>query len=108
MMYSAQKSDHIRAKSSEVCLLKAGGVPSGGLANQFLLDNVSMSAATHVGLTRGSFLPKSYSFASNTGDLLFICPFRFIIILSHMCQDNIWHILIKKKSEIIKRMFPTM
>nr|XP_004503940.1 uncharacterized protein LOC101491263 isoform X2 [Cicer arietinum] len=70
MMYSAQKSDHIRAKSSEVCLLKAGGVPSGGLANQFLLDNVSMSAATHVGLTRGSFLPKSYSFASNTGNPL--------------------------------------
>ncbi|RDX93685.1 hypothetical protein CR513_24016, partial [Mucuna pruriens] len=66
----AQKSDHILAKSSEICLLKAGGLPSSGLSNQFILDNVSRSAATHVGLTRGNFLPTSYSFASNTGNPL--------------------------------------
>ncbi|CAI8590812.1 unnamed protein product [Vicia faba] len=68
MMY-AKNSDHILAKSSEVCLLKAGGVPSDGLSNQFFLDNVSRSASTHVGLTRGSF-PKAYSFASNSGNRL--------------------------------------
>ncbi|XP_061374363.1 uncharacterized protein LOC133316603 isoform X2 [Gastrolobium bilobum] len=67
---SAQKSDHVLSKSSEVCVLKAGGLPSGGLSNQFLLDNVSRSAATQVGLTRSNFLPKSYSFASNTGNPL--------------------------------------
>ncbi|XP_020221231.1 uncharacterized protein LOC109803941 isoform X3 [Cajanus cajan] len=66
----AKKSDHILAKSSEICLLKAGGLPSSGLSNQFLLDNVSRSAATHVGLTRSNFLPASYSFASNTGNSL--------------------------------------
>ncbi|ESW19854.1 hypothetical protein PHAVU_006G161000 [Phaseolus vulgaris] len=66
----AQKSDYIHAKSSEVCLLKAGGLPSSSLSNQFLLDNVSRSAATHVGLTRSNFLPTSYSFASNTGNSL--------------------------------------
>jgi hypothetical protein len=75
MTYSTQKPDPILAKSSEVCLLKAGGVPSGGLSNQFILDNVSRSAATNVGLTKGNFLPKAYSFASNTGDLLFILSF---------------------------------
>ncbi|XP_027358853.1 uncharacterized protein LOC113867635 isoform X2 [Abrus precatorius] len=64
----AQKSDH--AKNSEICLLKAGGLPSGGLSNQFLLDNVSRPAATHVGLTRSNFLPTSFSFASNTGNPL--------------------------------------
>ncbi|KAL2341172.1 hypothetical protein Fmac_009112 [Flemingia macrophylla] len=66
----AQNSDDILAKSSEICLLKAGGLPSSGLSNQFLLDNVSRSAATHVGLTRSNFLPASYSFASNTGNPL--------------------------------------
>ncbi|TKY72016.1 hypothetical protein E2542_SST00750 [Spatholobus suberectus] len=66
----AQKSDNILAKSSEICLLKAGGLPSSGLSSQFLLDNVSRSAATHVGLTRNNFLPTSYSFASNTGNPL--------------------------------------
>ncbi|AET04742.2 hypothetical protein MtrunA17_Chr8g0384271 [Medicago truncatula] len=70
MLYSTQKSDHVPAKSSEVCLLKAGGVPSVGLSDQFVLDNVSRSAATNVGLTRGNFLPKAYSFASNTGNPL--------------------------------------
>jgi hypothetical protein len=45
MTYSTQKPDPILVKSSEVCLLKAGGVPSGGLSNQFILDNVSRSAA---------------------------------------------------------------
>ncbi|CAJ2676846.1 uncharacterized protein LOC123917753 isoform X1 [Trifolium pratense] len=70
MTYSTQKSDHILAKSSEVCLLKAGGAPSGGLSNQFILDNVPRSAATNVGLTKGNFLPKAYSFASNTGNPL--------------------------------------
>ncbi|KAI5447431.1 uncharacterized protein LOC127079173 isoform X1 [Lathyrus oleraceus] len=69
MMYT-KNSDDILAKSSEVCLLKAGGVPSDGLSNQFFLDNVSRSAATHVGLTRGSFLPKAYSFPTNTGNRL--------------------------------------
>ncbi|KAJ1414262.1 PapD-like superfamily [Sesbania bispinosa] len=69
-MFSAQKSDHSLAKSSEICLLKAGGLPNSGLSNQLLLDNVSRSAATHVGLTRNNFLPKSYSFASNTGNPL--------------------------------------
>ncbi|XP_027933703.1 uncharacterized protein LOC114189193 isoform X1 [Vigna unguiculata] len=67
---SPQKSDHILAKSSEVCVLKAGGLPSNGLSNQFLLDNVSRSTATHVGLTRSNFLPTSYSFSSNTGNSL--------------------------------------
>ncbi|XP_047158036.1 uncharacterized protein LOC124828688 isoform X3 [Vigna umbellata] len=67
---SPQKSDHILAKSSEVCILKAGGLPSSGLSNQFLLDNVSRSTATHVGLTRSNFLPTSYSFSSNTGNSL--------------------------------------
>ncbi|KAK2438811.1 hypothetical protein QL285_023547 [Trifolium repens] len=70
MTYSTQKPDPILAKSSEICLLKAGGVPSGGLSNQFILDNVSRSAATNVGLTKGNFLPKAYSFASNTGNPL--------------------------------------
>ncbi|CAK8530950.1 unnamed protein product [Lathyrus sativus] len=69
MMYT-KNSDDILAKRSEVCLLKAGGVPSDGLSNQFFLDNVSRSAATHVGLTRGSFLPKAYSFPSNAGNRL--------------------------------------
>ncbi|XP_058723869.1 uncharacterized protein LOC131595526 isoform X1 [Vicia villosa] len=69
-MMHTKSSDDILAKSSEVCLLKAGGVPSDGLPNQFFLDNVSRSAATHVGLTRGSFLPKNYSFPSNTGNRL--------------------------------------
>ncbi|WVY92508.1 hypothetical protein V8G54_031596 [Vigna mungo] len=67
---SPQKSDHILTKSSEVCILKAGGLPSSGLSNQFLLDNVSRSTATHVGLTRSNFLPTSYSFSSNTGNSL--------------------------------------
>ncbi|XP_012573178.1 uncharacterized protein [Cicer arietinum] len=66
MMYSAQKSDHILAKSSEVCLTKAGGMPSRGLSNQFIHDN----AATHAGLTNGNFPPKAYSFASNPGNTL--------------------------------------
>ncbi|KAH1146459.1 hypothetical protein GYH30_041886 [Glycine max] len=65
----AQKSDHILAKSSEIGLLKAGGLPSSGLSNQFL-DNVSRSAATYGGLTRSNFLPTSYSFGSNTGSPL--------------------------------------
>jgi len=77
MLYSTQKSDHVPAKSSEVCLLKAGGVPSVGLSDRFVLDNVSRSAATNVGLTRGNFLPKGYSFASNTGDLLLMLSFWF-------------------------------
>ncbi|KAE9594622.1 hypothetical protein Lalb_Chr18g0055751 [Lupinus albus] len=67
---SAQNSGHILAKSSEVCLLKAGALPSGGLSNQFLVDNVSRSAATHVGLMRSNFLPKSYAFANNSGNPL--------------------------------------
>lgn len=66
----AQKSDHILAKSSEIGLLKAGGLPSSGLPNQFL-DNVSRSAATYGGLTRSNFLPTSYSFGSNTGKLIY-------------------------------------
>ncbi|KAH1217711.1 hypothetical protein GmHk_13G038293 [Glycine max] len=65
----AQKSDHILAKSSEIGLLKAGGLPSSGLPNQFL-DNVSRSAGTNGGLTRSNFLPTSYSFVSNTGNPL--------------------------------------
>lgn len=66
---SAQNSGHILVKSSEICMRK-GGLPSGGLSNQFLVDNVSRSAAPHVGLTRSNFLPKSYSFATNTGNPL--------------------------------------
>lgn len=66
----AQKSDHILAKSSEIGLLKAGGLPSSGLSNQFL-DNVSRSAGTNGGLTRSNFLPTSYSFVSNTGKLIY-------------------------------------
>ncbi|XP_019418985.1 PREDICTED: uncharacterized protein LOC109329690 isoform X3 [Lupinus angustifolius] len=62
---SAQNSGHILAKSSEVCLLKGGALPSSGLSNQFLVDNVSRSAATHV-LMRNNFLPKSYAFANNS------------------------------------------
>ncbi|KAK7331322.1 hypothetical protein VNO77_25544 [Canavalia gladiata] len=66
----AQKSDHILAKNSEICLVKAESLPGGGLSNQFLLDNVSKSAATHVGLTRSNFIPTSFSFTSNTGNPL--------------------------------------
>ncbi|KAK7303160.1 hypothetical protein RJT34_14061 [Clitoria ternatea] len=66
----AQNSDHILTKTSEICLLKAGGMPSGSLSDQFLLDNVSRSSATHVGLTRSNFLPSSYSFSSSTGNAL--------------------------------------
>ncbi|KAK7245716.1 hypothetical protein RIF29_40565 [Crotalaria pallida] len=58
------------AKSSEVCLLKAGAIPTGGLSNPFLVDSVSRSASTHVGLTRNNFLPKSYPFANNSGNPL--------------------------------------
>ncbi|OIV95801.1 hypothetical protein TanjilG_20251 [Lupinus angustifolius] len=65
---SAQNSGHILAKSSEVCLLKGGALPSSGLSNQFLVDNVSRSAATHV-LMRNNFLPKSYAFANNSGPM---------------------------------------
>ncbi|MED6156952.1 hypothetical protein PIB30_018872 [Stylosanthes scabra] len=64
-----QNSAHILAKSSEPSMLKEG-LPSGGLSNQFLVDNVSRSAATHMGLTRSNFLSKPYSFASNTGNPL--------------------------------------
>ncbi|XP_057758124.1 uncharacterized protein LOC130977120 isoform X2 [Arachis stenosperma] len=65
----AQNSCQILAKSSEISMLKEGP-PSGGLSNQFLVDNVSRSAATHTGLTRSNFLSKPYSFASNTGNPL--------------------------------------
>ncbi|CAL0301213.1 unnamed protein product [Lupinus luteus] len=67
---SAQNSGHILAKSSELCLPKAGALPSSGLPNQFLVDNASRSAATHVVLMRNSFLPKSYAFANNSGNPL--------------------------------------
>ncbi|MED6143113.1 hypothetical protein PIB30_003827 [Stylosanthes scabra] len=64
-----QNSGHILAKSSETSMLKEG-LSSGGLSNQFVVDNVSRSAATHIGLTRSNFLSKPYSFASNTGNPL--------------------------------------
>ncbi|OIV91946.1 hypothetical protein TanjilG_23207 [Lupinus angustifolius] len=48
----------------------AGALPSGGLSNQFVVDNVSTSAATHVGLMRRNFLPKSSPFANNSGNPL--------------------------------------
>lgn len=69
-MSAAQKSGHSLEQSSEICSLKAGGLPSGGLSNQSHVDNVSRSAPSHVGLTGSNYLPKSYSFASNTGNLL--------------------------------------
>ncbi|KAK4283558.1 hypothetical protein QN277_000496 [Acacia crassicarpa] len=64
---SAQSPNHILAKSSGMCMSKAEELPTSSLSNQFVV-NVSRPAAPPLGLTRSSFLPKPYSFASNTGN----------------------------------------
>ncbi|XP_054795418.1 uncharacterized protein LOC129300846 isoform X3 [Prosopis cineraria] len=64
---SVRSPNHILAKSSDICLRKAEDLPASNLPNQFVV-NVSRPAAPHLGLTRSSFLPKPYSFASNTGN----------------------------------------
>ena len=69
---SDQNHNQIFAKRPEICVSNVGGQPS-GLSNQFLVDNVSRSAATPIGLTRSNFLQKPFSFASNTGNLFSCC-----------------------------------
>lgn len=84
---SSQSPNHILAKSSDIYMHKAEGLPTSSLSNQFLVNNVSRSAATPLGFTRSNFLPKPYSFASNTGNLfLNWIMVSFIISVSSECH----------------------
>ncbi|KAF2311007.1 hypothetical protein GH714_019025 [Hevea brasiliensis] len=69
---SAFKPDQILAQSSELCLDKSGGcIPATSFSNQLSVDNILRPQTAPV-LVRSKYLPKSYSFAGNSGSLLLL------------------------------------